>query len=137
VQVEFRSHFSGKKVRLMGWEIRYLKNFFLCILQANWLTLPLHKTCSDSSQFAKQVVAWLWRDKNLLCFVQWHLLYIVVWFCRISNSGQWIQQAYMNSSFVSHRFEVSAVFHLNKFQAWYWLFCVPTVFSLFLHRNYK
>ena len=23
MQVEFRSHFSGRKVRLMGWEIRY------------------------------------------------------------------------------------------------------------------
>jgi hypothetical protein len=26
-QVEFRSHFSGKKVRLMGQEIRYLQSF--------------------------------------------------------------------------------------------------------------
>jgi len=26
MQVEFRSHFSGKKVRLMGQEIRYLPN---------------------------------------------------------------------------------------------------------------
>ena len=31
-QVEFRSHFSGKKVHLMGWEIRYIYHVFILLI---------------------------------------------------------------------------------------------------------